>query len=74
MSILYYRKRANLTQKELGMKIDVADSAVSQWERGKARPLKKHARRMCRLFGCTEEELLSSDTLREEAHNAAYPS
>lgn len=57
--IIDYRKRENLTQEELAQKLDVARTAVCQWERGKTRPLKKHVRRMCRLFDCTEEELLA---------------
>lgn len=34
-NIAFYRKRANLTQKELASKIGVKNTAVSNWESGK---------------------------------------
>lgn len=62
MSIRYYRLKEGLSQAELGRKLEVCGSSVSLWEHGKVSPLKKHVRRMCRLFGCAPEELLAPDT------------
>ena len=37
-NIIFYRKRANITQKELAKAIDSAATTVSGWERGVATP------------------------------------
>ena len=41
-------------------KLNVDQAAVSNWERGVNRPKSKYIRKMCRLFKCTEAELLGT--------------
>lgn len=39
--------------------IDVDQTAVSYWESGKTKPLKKHRKRLAKLYGCTVDDLLA---------------
>lgn len=57
MTLKELRKRAGLTQEQVGDKMDVHQSAVSLWENGKWPPLRKCRQRLARLYGCTGEEL-----------------
>lgn len=59
MSIRTLRDRANLTQAQLAKKIDVDQSAICRWERGKNPPLPKYQRKLSKLFGVTVDEILS---------------
>lgn len=56
--MVYYRLKANLTQKEVAAKLEVDPSAVSRWEAGVNPPLKKYRRKLAEIYGCTEEDLL----------------
>lgn len=56
--MVYYRIKANLTQKEVAAKLEVDPSAVSRWEAGVNPPLKKYRKKLAALYGCTEEDLL----------------
>ena len=56
--LLFYRKRANLTQAEVAARVEVDPATVSRWEKAKNPPLKKYRRKLAALYGCTEEELL----------------
>lgn len=60
MAIRTYRKQAGLLQVDLAKKLDVDQAAVSHWERGVNRPQSKYIRKMCRMFKCTEAELMKS--------------
>ena len=60
MLIREYRKRAGMTQAELAKRLDVDQSAVSLWESGKTRPLRKLHKRLAEILGCTVEELLGA--------------
>lgn len=55
------RKRAGYTQKELARLLNVDQSAVSQWESGKTRPLRKMHDTIARVLGCTVDELRQDD-------------
>lgn len=51
------RRRAGYTQKDLAKLLNVDQSAVSQWENGKVKPLKKILPAMAQALNCTVEEL-----------------
>lgn len=58
MSIRDLRLASDMTQKELADKLLVDQTAVSNWEKGKNPPLPKYRKQLCKLFDCTEEELM----------------
>lgn len=51
------RLNHNLSQDEVGEKLEVCQSAVARWENGTANPLPKYQRKLAALYGCTIEEL-----------------
>lgn len=74
--ITYYRKDANLTQKDLGDKLNVSPQAVSKWENGQAEPDASTIKKLCEIFKISTDELLgnvppTSETNRESAAETA---
>ena len=59
--ILYYRKRAKLSQEELAAAVGVSRQAVSKWELGDATPEVDKLLALARAFGVTADELLSEE-------------
>lgn len=57
MALKDLRLAAKLSQADLANKLDVHQATVSLWESGKSRPARKHRRKLCRLFRCTEADL-----------------
>ncbi len=56
--IQYYRKRAGLSQEELGERLYVSRQTVSQWETGQTVPSVDNLTRLRELFGVSVDELL----------------
>ena len=63
--ILYYRKKAGLSQEELAGRVGVSRQAGSKWELGDAAPEVDKLRALAREFGVTVDELLSEEAPRE---------
>lgn len=65
------RKRANLTQEQLGDSVGVTAQAVSQWERDETVPETEHMRRIAKALGVSIDELHSEADWRslEEPHD-----
>ena len=63
--ILYYRKKAGLSQEELAGRVGVSRQAMSKWELGDAAPEVDKLRALAREFGITVDELLSEEAPRE---------
>lgn len=61
MRIRFFRVRAGLRQADVAKKLDVDQTAVSNWELGKSKPLRKYHKKLAKLFGCTVEELFSAE-------------
>lgn len=57
-TIRAYRQEAGFSQKELAVRLCVAQAAVSQWETGASKPRIEVLQRMAQLFGCTIDDLL----------------
>ena len=53
------RKKANLTQSELGEKLNVTPQAVSKWENGLSEPDVETFKKMCELFNVSLEYLIN---------------
>ena len=57
MSLKKLRLMAGLTQDELAKKLNVDHAAVSNWERGINKPLRKYHRLLATALNVTEEQL-----------------
>ena len=57
MRIAELRRKAGYTQSDFAKLLNVDQSAVSRWESGETRPLKKMHETIARVLGCTVEEL-----------------
>ena len=64
MNIRIYREAAGLRQADVAKKLDVDQTAVSNWELGKTKPLRKYHKKLAKMFGCTVEELLADEEVR----------
>mgnify|MGYP001151236127 CR=1 FL=1 len=53
------RKKANMTQKELGEKLNVTDKAVSKWENGNCIPDASNIQELCKILNITINDLFS---------------
>jgi len=58
LNIRFYREKAGLRQEDLAKKLDVDQTAVSNWELGKSKPLRKYHKKLAKILGCTVEELM----------------
>ena len=58
MNIKNLRLKAGLTQVELAKKMHVDQAAVSRWESGETKPLRKSHKRLAKVLGCNVDELL----------------
>lgn len=54
------RKAKGMTQWDLALKLNVDQAAVSNWERGISRPLRKMMEPLAKALGVTVEELSAS--------------
>ena len=63
-NIKFYRKRRNLTQKDLANLLNIAPTAISAWEVGRNKPLMDNIEQMASIFGIKKSELLG-DTFSE---------
>lgn len=62
MNIKKLRLKAGLTQSQLAKKMNVDQAAVSRWESGETKPLRKCHKKLAKVLGCTVDELLEEDT------------
>jgi len=62
----YLRKSRNLSQEDLGYKLNVSRQSVSKWESGSAYPETDKMLAMCKLFDCTLDELMNQDIQEEK--------
>lgn len=66
-NLLYeLRIKANLTQKQLAIKLGITNKAVSKWENGKAKPTTDILKKLSILFNISIESLLQ---IRENKNN-----
>lgn len=60
MSLKDLREKRGMTQAQLADRLNVTPGAVSLWESGKSRPLRKYWADLCRILACTAEELMAA--------------
>ena len=58
-NLIYFRKEYNITQIQLGERLNYSDKAISKWERGESIPDIFVLLKICDMFNCTLDELLS---------------
>lgn len=58
-TIAKYRKLQNLTQVELASKLDVHQTQIAHWEKGRSKPRQDSLVRLAEAFGVEVEELLT---------------
>lgn len=58
-NICEYRKKAKLTQAELGEKLNFTDKSVSKWEKGEYLPEFSVLYKICEIFGITLNDLVN---------------
>lgn len=62
MNIKKMRVQRNMTQEELGEKLGVSRSTVTQWELGVNKPRADMLVKLSRLFNCSIDDLLCTNT------------
>ncbi|MBE5732580.1 MAG: helix-turn-helix domain-containing protein [Clostridiales bacterium] len=61
------RKKRNLTQSELGEKLNVTSQAVSKWENNLSEPDLETTKRLCEILGVSMNELLDFESKQTQA-------
>lgn len=61
MSFCSARKKAGLSQADVGAMLGVASAAVCQWETGKTMPRSSLLPKIAKIYGCTVDDLLSDE-------------
>lgn len=65
MTLRDMRYHALLKQEEVAKKLNVDQSAISNWERGTARPCRKYHKKLARLYGVSPEAIEGAITEQE---------
>ncbi len=60
------RKKAGLSQAELGAKLGLSNKAVSKWESGKAKPGVDTVHRLADILGVSVDDLLQTETSEKQ--------
>ena len=64
--ILYYRKKAGLSQEALAEQIGISRQAISKWETGEAVPEINKLVSLAKVFNVSVDHLLSEDDLNKQ--------
>jgi|GEM_PF-4170768 len=56
-SIAILREQSGLTQVELAKQVDVSENTIANWEKGKASKWIHNLNKLCKVLGCTLEDL-----------------
>lgn len=57
-NIRYYRKRAGLTQKELGEQLGVSNKTICSWEIDRTEPPMEMAEKMAQILDCSTDDFV----------------
>lgn len=67
MNLRELRKRAGLSQYDVGKQLNVDQAAVSNWERGKNTPLRKYHDHLAYLYGVEVKTIVAAAEQSMEA-------
>lgn len=70
-NLQHLRATRNMTQEQLAMLLGVSRQSVSKWEAERAYPEMDKLLRICALFECTLDELVTGDVTNRPANEAA---
>ena len=70
--IIYYRKKAMLSQEALAEKLGVSRQAISKWETGDATPEVSNLSALASALGVSVDHLLSSEEIIAETPKTAH--
>lgn len=59
LNIRNYMDTLNITQVELSRLLDCSNTTVSMWIQGNSTPRMDKIDKMCEIFGCTRQDLIS---------------
>ena len=68
-NLIRLRQQADMTQAELGEKLNYSDKTVSKWERGESIPDAYVLTRLAEIYGLTVDDLLHDDSAWRPAGN-----
>ena len=61
------RKQAGLTQRELALQVDVTESTISNWEKGRnCLEWFERVAKLCKILNCTPDQLIDYVSLPED--------
>lgn len=67
-NLIYYRKKANLTQQELAAKLSYSDKSISKWERGEGVPDIHVLVVLAKLYGLSVNDFVSTNKKQKIAN------
>lgn len=62
MTLKERRQNAGLRQIDVAQRLEVDQTAVSRWETGESKPVKKYREKLAVLYGCSADDLLREET------------
>lgn len=65
MTLKERRLQAGLRQDDIAKALEVDQAAVSRWESGETRPVRKYRAKLAAFYGVTVDDLLSADQTKE---------
>ena len=65
-NIIYLRKKNNLTQEELGNKLNVSRQTISKWEKGEVVPDSYNLIEISKCFSIKVQDLIMTDISEEK--------
>ena len=71
-TIKFYRKQYNLTQEQLGQKLNVSQDSISLWEKGTTQPSYEVLRKLCIIFDLSGDEILDIETEADRKNVVIY--
>ncbi len=67
-NLIYYRKKAQMTQSELAEKLNYSDKSISKWERGEGVPDIHILYQLAKLYGLTVNDFLTTKKKQKVAN------
>lgn len=65
-NIKKYRMALHMEQAELAERLHISNKTISSWECGRTEPKMGMVEQMCRIFGCTKDELIGMDQTKHD--------